>query len=66
MEEWIIGVMKRGALQTQLNHVPLFKVKIKFISLATFDDRPSRGSQTLDADSAELRMALIGQISHQP
>uniref|UniRef100_A0A0W0FNM7 Uncharacterized protein n=1 Tax=Moniliophthora roreri TaxID=221103 RepID=A0A0W0FNM7_MONRR len=50
---------QRGALQTQLNHVPLFKVKIKFISLATFDDRPSRGSQTLDADSAELRMALI-------
>ncbi|KAI3621916.1 hypothetical protein WG66_015615 [Moniliophthora roreri] len=42
------------ALQTQLNHVPLFKVKIKFISLAVFDDRPSRGSQTLDADSAEL------------
>ncbi|KAI3619075.1 hypothetical protein WG66_010676, partial [Moniliophthora roreri] len=41
-------------------------IKIKLISLAIFDDRPSRGSQTLDADSAELHIAIIGQISHQP
>uniref|UniRef100_A0A0W0GF11 Uncharacterized protein n=1 Tax=Moniliophthora roreri TaxID=221103 RepID=A0A0W0GF11_MONRR len=29
---------QQGALQTQLNRVLLFKVKIKFISLAIFDD----------------------------